>query len=461
MKSFAKLCALITFIIAFGQGSRAQNAAIIIKQGRAVPQRLSWWDSTTTEFKQPAHVFPQRLSWWDSTYLYPHFQLGRITYITDFFHELPHINFNLYYAQMHMIDAHGDTIEINALKTFKSIQLGSDIFLVNKKKGFLRVLSDGELTLAAKIQFELRRASYVSGNLSAEGGETQGIDIRGNPSIYDKYYVLASTYFFVDAARKMYLPSKAVLLKMFPEYRSAINEYLATHPIDFFVENDLVKLTLFCNNLRHIPRDAVHTMIVYANESASQKLRDNLYRFPKFEHGVIVYNDGQQKRYDAALNYNVLSAEMEVIENDDTTKIRNSGAIATVNIDGTTYFKKPQGYIEILLNGRTLLGVTRMMSMTHSQMSKVSSKYSPEDRYDPTLVKNDKVNFERLFATKNDHYFIDAGGNVYVASISSLYRLNPSKKKQIDKYIALHQPNFRTEDDLKQIISYINEMDAN
>lgn len=69
------------------------------------------------------------------------------------------------------------------------------------------------------------------------------------------------------------------------------------------------------------------------------KVRKDLYRFPKFEHGVVVYNDGQQKRYGAALNYNLLSAEMEVIENDDTTKIRNSGSVAKVNIDGTTYFK--------------------------------------------------------------------------------------------------------------------------
>src|SRR5688572_26029699 len=119
-------------------------SVLIINMQTAVAQ-------SDKQIKQPAHVLPKNLSWWDSTYLYPRFLPGRVTYFTDFTpeHQLL-LNYNLYYAQMHMISANGDTVQMNPLKMIKTVLVGGDIFYLDEHKGYLRVLVEGDVTLAAK-----------------------------------------------------------------------------------------------------------------------------------------------------------------------------------------------------------------------------------------------------------------------------------------------------------------------
>jgi hypothetical protein len=184
-------------------------------------------------------------------------------------------------------------------------------------------------------------------------------------------------------------------------------------------------------------------------------LRDSIYRFPAFQDGVVAYQDGRQQSYMAGLNYNLISGEMHVIEKGDTVSIRNANAIATLNLDGTTYFKKPEGYLEVIQNGSISLCVMRAICMIHSQALKASSKYSPGDAYDESTANNDVANFDRMYARQNQYYLVDSRGQVHAPSSSAFYRLHPSNKKQIDRYITLHQPDLENEDDLKKLLSYL------
>ncbi len=60
--------------------------------------------------------------WWDSIYLYPEFRTGHVTYFTGLQPERDlRLNYNLYYAQMDMIDEHGDTVHISP---FQNLQVG-------------------------------------------------------------------------------------------------------------------------------------------------------------------------------------------------------------------------------------------------------------------------------------------------------------------------------------------------
>jgi hypothetical protein len=393
-------------------------------------------------YKQPAHVFPQTLSWWDSIYMYPSFRQGRITYFTEFTPQQNLLlNYNLYYGQMDLIDSKGDTVRLNPLKTIKSVKIGADVYHLDQKRGYLRIVIEVELTLAAHTLF------YTAA--------TWGTDVRGRPSDYGRRYVLSSVYLFLDAKRRSVKPSRAYLRKVFPEYKTAIDEYLRTRSVDFSVGKDLIELAKFCNHLRRMPIDTMSRMVVRAHERASRTLRDSIYRFPSFQNGVVVYQDGSQRSYMAGLNYNLLSGEMDIIERGDTVSIRNSNSIATLNLDGITYFKKSEGYLEVILNGSISLGVTRTIRMIHSQPLEASSKYVNVNEYDGTTANDDVANFDRMYARQNQYYFLDSRGQVHVPSSSALYRLYPSNKKQIDQYITLHQPDLQNEEDLKKLLSYL------
>jgi hypothetical protein len=382
--------------------------------------------------------------------MYPSFQQGQITYFTDFApHQNLRLNYNLYYGQMDLIDYNGDTVQIKPLKTIKSIQVGTDVYFLDVKEGYLRIVIEGDLTLAAHTFFHLAGMQYVAG--------TSGTDVRGRPSPSDKVYVLASVYVFLDSNRKVVMPSRAYLRRVFPEYKTAIDDYLSTKSVNFFAGNDFVELTKFCNQLRRIPIDTTNRMVVRAHESAYRSLHDSAYRFPSFQDGVVVFQDGRQRSYTAGINYNLISGEMDVIQSGDTTGVRNSNTINTIKLHGITYFKKPEGYLEVILNGSVSLGVRRNILMIHSQALEASSKYANVNAYDGSTANDDVTNFDRMYAIQNQYYLLDSRGKVYIPSSSAFRLLYPSHKKKVDQYIALHQPDFRSEENLKQLISFLAE----
>lgn len=187
-------------------------------------------------FKQPAHTFLSQMPWRDSIYLYPDFRSGFITYFTDFTTHDLRLNYNLYYAQIDMIDQRGDTVQILPLKTFKSVSIGSDVFLYHHREGYLRILIQGDVILAERVL------------LGVEGNQV--FSFRGRPVESDLYFAKASTFFFVNSAGKPFRVSRTTLKKLLPEYKSAIQEYTREHATNFSKEADIRQVTLFCNNLR-------------------------------------------------------------------------------------------------------------------------------------------------------------------------------------------------------------------
>ena len=188
-------------------------------------------------FKQPAHTFLNEMAWRDSVYLYPDFRPGIITYFTDFtFDRDLRLNYNLYYAQIDMIDQRGDTVQISPLKTYKSVSIGSDVFLYDHKEGYLRVLIEGDVTLTERVLLGMEGSAVFS--------------FRSRPADSDRYFVKVSTFFFINSAGTPFRVSRATLKKLLPEYKSAIQEYTRRHATNFSKEADIRQVTLFCNNLR-------------------------------------------------------------------------------------------------------------------------------------------------------------------------------------------------------------------
>jgi hypothetical protein len=413
----------------------------------------------THQYLQPAHTFPQKLAWWDSIYLFPEFRTGNITYFTGFAPErYLRLNYNLYFAQIDMIDERGDTVQISPSKTFRSVSIGNDVFLFDQKEGYMRVMIKGDVSLVERIYFHLAKMEYVSGNINGPGARPE-VDVRGSTSNYDRYFAQVSVYYFVANNGKVYPASRAILKTLFPEYKVAIQDFSKRHNTNFSTEDDLRQITQYTNSLRRIPSDSGRGILVPAHQRKSVTLGDKMYRFKGFQDGVVVYQDGRRE-YASGLNYNFITGEIEGIEKNDTLKLTNRAFVKTVNIDGTTYFRKPEGYIEILLSGGSQLGVVRTMSLSHSQAVVASSKYGPDNSYDPSATGLDRVNFDRMFSLKDKYYLIDNRGSVYEASASALRRLYPGTEKQLDEYIRIHNPDFHNESDLKQIVSYLATVDT-
>lgn len=417
-----------------------------------VARRVS--SQSTPEWKHPAHLFPQKLSWWDSIYQFPHFQEGRITFFTGFSPE-PTImlNYNLYYGQMDLIDSNGDTLHVTPPKTLKNVHVGNNLFYFDYQKGYLEAIVHGTVSLGCHNILRLERKEYVSGNAEAEGAA----DVRGTTSVFDRYYRRASTYYFIGSDQRLYFPSKSAILKLFPEFKLLISDYIRDQSIDFKRESDLIKLCRFCNELRRITDDErTASMMVQAKNSARQTLRESIYQFQEFRDATVVYLDGRQSTF--VLNYDMLAGDMKILDpKGDTVKLKNRLTVATINIDGVLYYSNDkEGFIESLLNGPISLGVNRRIRMVNSQSLESASASTAVPSDGPATSSQDIANVDRLFAKQSRYFFIDKDQHVNDATPSSLYKLYPSSKKEIDNYIATYNTDFKNEEALKALTSYLS-----
>ena len=194
------------------------------------------------QFKQPAHVLPQNLSWWDSIYLFPAFIESHLVFTTGFSPERTvRLNYNMYSAQMDMINSNGDTLQVEPLKTMKLL-LDSNLFYYDPQRGYLEVVLPGKVKLASRTFLMLTKVDEGRAFSSQE-------DYRGKALDFDTYYRRVSTYFFIDDSDQIHIASRATIRKVLPTHKKSVSEYIRNESIDFASKHDLIKLIKHCNYL--------------------------------------------------------------------------------------------------------------------------------------------------------------------------------------------------------------------
>lgn len=195
------------------------------------------------QFKQPAHVLPQNLSWWDSIYLFPSFLDSHLVFATGFSPEQTvSLNYNMYTAQMDMINSNGDTLQIEPPKAMKSLLLGSNQFYYDPQRGYLEVILPGKVKLASRTFLMLDKVDEGRAFSSQE-------DYRGRALDFDTYYRRVSTFFFIDESDQIRSASHASIRKMLPDHKKSVSKYVRDESINFERKTDLVKLIEHCNYL--------------------------------------------------------------------------------------------------------------------------------------------------------------------------------------------------------------------
>lgn len=184
-----------------------------------------------------------QVPWKNEIYRLPGFQTGSITLATGF--KLDHtlrLNYNIYYERMDFLKETGDTLSIGNPREIKLIEIGDHVFYHDYKSGYYEILVASTVSLAAKPRLILVRINGVCGGIASF--ETRG-DLMDCDRMYQKTLVLV----FIDLNSKIWNASRASILKLFPRQKAAIQEYLATHKIDFNSAEDMTKLLEFCHQL--------------------------------------------------------------------------------------------------------------------------------------------------------------------------------------------------------------------
>ncbi len=105
--------------------------------------------SQQQEFILPALKLFNQVQWRDSAYLFKQFQQGELIFDTGFKSRQTYLlNYNLFTERMDAISPKGDTTALEAVVVQHSIKAGGYVFHFFPKKGYLRVIESGKVSLA-------------------------------------------------------------------------------------------------------------------------------------------------------------------------------------------------------------------------------------------------------------------------------------------------------------------------
>ena len=207
--------------------------------------KLESLKSSPDVFFLPAHTHLSEVSWRDSIYMFPSFQYGRVTFATGFSPEDKVLmNYDLYLLQMDMITKENDTTQIKRTKELKLISIDDHLFLHDYNLGYFEIVLQLPVSLGVLNIMNTEHMEFVSGNVERSD---YGDDIRGRPSVYDRYYRKVKLYYFIGKDNKVYKATRASIIKLFLKNKDGIDVYIRENGIDLEDKNDLVKLLLFCH----------------------------------------------------------------------------------------------------------------------------------------------------------------------------------------------------------------------
>lgn len=172
--------------------------------------------------------------------------------------KLSKMNLQIVSGTLEVIQENGDTVVLND-KTilYKNILIRSDFFLCTEKDGYFNILGKGEpAKLVSKLRWTIIGRDQVENTGIGQGAyssrtESTRPDPVTNLPIKNEYLVYKKimTYFLMDSKENTDFVSKANFVKMFPNHKKEIKEFINKNEIDFDNEQDLKKLHKYCVSL--------------------------------------------------------------------------------------------------------------------------------------------------------------------------------------------------------------------
>lgn len=197
-------------------------------------------------------------------------------------------------------------------------------------------------------------------------------------------------------------------------------------------------------------------------EEVSTSIRKQAYYYPDFKDGKVIFLSGVA--HAGKLNYNMLSGEVEFINSKrDTLELDNMYTVSMVTFgpDSFYYDQQDKALLRLLedYKGTKLLAkekyeLSNIKSVGAYGLEKNSTAPSSSSEYELNNTQNKlKQNESMVFSTKTT-YYITQNNSFLNANKSSLFKLFPEHKTQLNNYIKANKTDFKKEEDVKKVLQY-------
>jgi hypothetical protein len=188
-----------------------------------------------------------------------------------------------------------------------------------------------------------------------------------------------------------------------------------------------------------------------------------LYKYPDFRLGTVALKNGTVAN--VKLNHHAIYSEMQYIDpkKGDTISLAEEKNIQFIAIDKDTFYFA-ETWLELMSsNSTTKLAKRRFFELTNRQ--KLGAMETPGfatetyNKYTGSQQSRDLVAKERLtFTEKFTYFFGDRFNQFEKANKKNLLNLYRSDEKKIEKWLSENKIDFSSEEDLKRLFTYLQEL---
>ena len=191
--------------------------------------------------------------------------------------------------------------------------------------------------------------------------------------------------------------------------------------------------------------------------------RNEIYKYPEFKDGIVYLKDGTFGN--GKLNYNSLLGEMQFIDpKGDTLSLADEKNISLISINKDTFYYG-EGCNELIANyGKLKLAAKKILSLSNRKKAGGLNQ-SGSGEIETFTTFSSKQSFKDLtitetltFSERVIYYFGDHYNHFMIAGKKSLYKMYGEKNTKISEYLDQHKINFRDEDDLKKLCSFLQKL---
>ena len=167
------------------------------------------------------------------------------------------LNYNFLFDEMMFIDKKEDTLFVNDDNVFLYAEIGKDVFHHDTDKGFFEILAGNDtIRLLRKQSFLFSQRDVVGSNGYGDVSSSASVvamrkvpgTTAGMTKNQDVTYTKSVSFFFMDSRKKIVKATKSSLMKLLPEKKTLLQNYIKDKKPYFDKENDLFQLMEFITN---------------------------------------------------------------------------------------------------------------------------------------------------------------------------------------------------------------------
>lgn len=199
-------------------------------------------------------------------------------------------------------------------------------------------------------------------------------------------------------------------------------------------------------------------------DNSEEVIRD-AYRYPQFRPGAVVFNDGSVTP--ARLNYHRLADQVLFIApKGDTLALADPATLKFVVIGSDTFYVQDKGFLERLTHydginlarkGTITLAGYERKGAYGTYSSTIASDAKTYYSADGSRITHLQVDQNTLYRARTRYYLSDRYNNFFPATRKHFYNLFFRQEARLRDYLEANKVNFYREDDLLQLIAYLQE----